>query len=391
MLLEALDLREAYYSAQSKTSINTQKYSEILQSKIKSNEQPCVNLLYQFQGIHKSNILCVAAFYYNNTMYIISGIATRSLMILSCKDIFNSAATKPEEYNKNENDSKECESRIISEMNGLSGPPLYIDIDPKYKRYAFVTCMDGSVYIIDLHSSVTQPKNWIHSTFKHHTKYVIIGRWSHSSQYLLTAGHDNKSTLYRFDRAKSENGDVEFAVHKMHQYVFGGCVEAIAFVSDNEFVISIRNSVYLEYYKIDEGTDSHLLPYLKCNMNAFGDQHCSYAIGDIQISNDGNFILAKTDKENVLLMIRGTEETLKRYYGSHSDAYSYTRCCFSSDDKYIYASHHNDFVIWDAASGKIVCRKGNAHQKTLRDMCFDNKHGVVITASFDRTIKIWAP
>merc|ERR1712130_1033053 len=84
-------------------------------------------------------------------------------------------------------------------------------------------------------------------------------------------------------------------------------------------------------------------------------------IWDIQISNDGNFLLAKTDKENVLLFIKGTEETLKRYYGSHSDAYSYTRCCFSNNDKYVYASHHNDFVIWDVSSTKLIYRQRNAH------------------------------
>ena len=59
--------------------------------------------------------------------------------------------------------------------------------------------------------------------------------------------------------------------------------------------------------------------------------------------------------------------------------------------KYIYASHHNDFVVWNISTSKLIHRVNNAHNKTLRDMIFDKKHSLLITTSFDRTIKIWCP
>ena len=68
----------------------------------------------------------------------------------------------------------------MSELNGLTGPPLYIDVDPKWRRFAFVTCMDGSVYVIDLHSAVESPEEWTFQRLKDHKKYVVIGRWSMS-------------------------------------------------------------------------------------------------------------------------------------------------------------------------------------------------------------------
>eukprot|EP01084_Bolivina_argentea_P153897 268316_1 len=390
VLLEAIDLRNAYYCAQSKSSSNTQNYIDILRSKSTLDEKPCINLLYKFHSIHQSNILCIDIFYYKNITYIICGLATRSLMILSCENIFNYSSQKSDKYNEEEHkyNVKDCKSRIISEINGLNGPPLYIGIDKQYGQYAIIACMDGSIYIIDLYSTILTPNNWKYKCMKHHKKYVIIGRWSDSSKYILTASHDNKSTLYKFEKNNINN---EFNVNKIHQYEFGSCVEAITWISHNEFIISVRNSNFLEYYKIDDNGTDYLQPYLKCNINAFGDSHISFCIGDMHISKNKNFILAKTDHEKVLLMINKSEEILKTYYGSHSDLYTYTRCCFSKYEKYIYASHHNEFVIWDVSTGKLIYRQSNAHKKTLRDMCLDKKHGLIVTASFDRTIKIWSP
>eukprot|EP01084_Bolivina_argentea_P160230 279041_1 len=58
-LLEALDIREAYHTAHSKASYDSSDYIKILKSKQKTDGKPCTNLLYKFDGIHKSNILCI--------------------------------------------------------------------------------------------------------------------------------------------------------------------------------------------------------------------------------------------------------------------------------------------------------------------------------------------
>jgi len=125
-------------------------------------------------------------------------------------------------------------------------------------------------------------------------------------------------------------------------------------------------------------------------MNAYGDNHISYNIGYMQSSSNGIFLLCKTDAERVILFVKGTGQQIHNYYGAHSDNYTYSRCCFSNTEKYIYASHHNDFIIWDIISGNILNRI-QAHSKTLRDMVLDNQSGYLITVSFDRAIKIWCP
>jgi len=127
---------------------------------------------------------------------------------------------------------------------------------------------------------------------------------------------------------------------------------------------------------------------LKCNINSFGDHHISFAIGFLQSSEDGKYLLAKTDQERVILYACKTETQLKTFYGSHSDSFTYTRALFSKDYKYIYASHHNSFIIFDIVNGSVLHRV-DAHDKTLRDMVIDPITGYVITTSFDRSVKVW--
>ena len=97
-------------------------------------------------------------------------------------------------------------------------------------------------------------------------------------------------------------------IEKLHnKYEFEGSIEAITWLKptnniEYNFIISVRSSNYLNYYCIDEthinNNDKHLYPYLKCNINAFGDDHISYCIGDLSIS--------KTD-----IMVKDSEEQLR--------------------------------------------------------------------------------
>jgi len=78
---------------------------------------------------------------------------------------------------------------IISKFTSMKSPCLYIKVDPVYQRWCLCTCMDGSVYLIDLYSCL-QSSNplqslWEYDTWKQHVKYVIMGKWSKDSKYFF--------------------------------------------------------------------------------------------------------------------------------------------------------------------------------------------------------------
>ena len=368
----------------------------------------------------------------------------------------NQDKDKEKEQEESEDESKIGENNknikpvFIGELNGLKGPPLYINISQN--RYALVCCMDGSCYVIDLEYTIVhyiedkKNKNenygngyWRYEHLRSHNKYVVMGKWCKDGKYCVTGSHDHSMNLFFFrdDYAtvsmSRNDKTLESKFLKLkHCYKYDGCVEAMEWIdmiknentntnenkntNDNdckkqekqekqeednyyEFVVAIRGNNYLHYYRMDKmniNTKDWQLrrkynfhsPYIKCNINPFGDDHISYSIGDLKISNDGKFLLAKTDQEKVLLFECESENILRIYYGSHSDLYTYTRCFFSPMNKYIYASHHNSFVVWDIVTGKIV-DKINAHKNTLRDMIIDEKSGHLISISFDKTIKIF--
>ncbi|ETO13168.1 hypothetical protein RFI_24207 [Reticulomyxa filosa] len=173
---------------------------------------------------------------------------------------------------------------------------------------------------------------------------------------------------------------------------FDGCVEAIEWLPRScKFVASVRDNNYLHFYDVQEVENANnesgqvneekkveesrsgdaallqtnlLMPYLKCNVNAFGDDHISFNMCDLKVSKDGNYLFGKTDQEKCILFVNESQDQLRTYYGAHSDPYSYSRIVFSKSMKYIYASHQLHFVVWNAHRAKILYRI-KAHEKTL--------------------------
>ena len=391
ILLESLDLRDAYYSAQKKCDNTTQKaIQEMDNIALNSNEDPCHKLVYQYKNIFKMNVLCVSKFYYDNELYIVSGTANRELQLLSTKGIFSDSINETKDDNKNNDD---CKDRLIKSFTELSGPPLYINVDPKFDRYLVCGCMDGSIYLIDMHSAFNGNKEWKYKKYSDHKKYVVMCKFCYDSKYLISISHDYTLNLYKTASFDNNSNNISGSLKFLISLKFKGALEAIDWLCDTyEFVLGVRNDNYLYYYNVNElHSQKPFKPYIKCNINAFNDDHLSYSIGflkSIKINNN-IFILCKTSQEKILLFLKNTDDHVRIYYGSYSDNYTYTRCFFSFDQKYIYSSHLNDLIIWDIITQKIVSRI-NAHKNTLRDMILDNKKQIIITCSFDKTVKIWA-
>ncbi len=113
------------------------------------------------------------------------------------------------------------------------------------------------------------------------------------------------------------------------------------------------------------------------------------------LSPNGKYLCAATDKSRVIIMDASNGEIIRNLYGHKSDAYFTPRIAWSQNGQYIFGNtqEDNSICVWDIASASIVKRlddkSSSGHTGQVRDMYSSSRSNTLITASYDKTVKVW--
>jgi WD40 repeat protein len=121
------------------------------------------------------------------------------------------------------------------------------------------------------------------------------------------------------------------------------------------------------------------------------DNHVSFAVMHLAPSPNGKYICAATDtSRNIILQVQ-TSNIIRDLYGHKNDGYSQPRIAWSCNGQYIFGNTQDDgsICVWDIASGKIVT-KLEGHGSPIRDVFSSKVTDTVVTASFDKCVKVWS-
>eukprot|EP00055_Hartaetosiga_balthica_P000349 m.136296 g.136296 ORF g.136296 m.136296 type:complete len:447 (-) comp10588_c0_seq1:852-2192(-) len=339
---------------------------------------------------HKKNILCCRL---SDAGVLISGGADRNL-------VFGNIDGLPEV-------AIPSSSTVITET--YKAPVLCVDMHPHLPLY-LIGLMDGATHIVDHKGTIVfeGPK---------HSKYVVRVGWSPCGNYFCSASYDKSLQVWKRVETEENGAMVTFAHAKTFRY--DGSVECFVFThpfvskdgdekdtdSENresekricedgvsteeiwELIVGVRGDCCLRCYRINDPD------YIECviNMNELGDDFVSFSARDLSVSHNGKYLLVATDKDRVLLISRAARCLVKVFYGASNDEYSNPRCCWDSTGNYVFAtSQTNEVIVWEARTQRMVT-KLEGHTAAIRDMHFSNKNNVLVTASFDKTIKVWGP
>ncbi|EGD82210.1 hypothetical protein, variant [Salpingoeca rosetta] len=305
-------------------------------------------------------------------------------------------------------------------------PILCVDYNPT-NNLMLVGGMDGATNVLDMEGNVVQagPK---------HRKYVVRVRWSPCGQYFATASYDGTAELWargtstrsKGDDGGSGNGDNSGEEYeRLQQFHFEGNVECVTFAppldtaadtggdgddnnsddgdddgddgDDNngsggddgkegrpgQLLICARGECCLHVYDIACKQTDYI------NMNELLDDYVSFSAMDACVSPDGRYVLVATDRDRLILLSRQHKCLLKVFYGASNGQYSNPRCCFHPSGAYVYASSEaNDVVVWETTTQKVVQRlKG--HSKVIRDMHMCSAHEMLVTCSYDKSVRFW--
>lgn len=164
-------------------------------------------------------------------------------------------------------------------------------------------------------------------------------------------------------------------------------METILFTSQSVFVVAAREVAYLRYYNTkDLGSPKNVT--VNGADKAF-DTHSSFNILNLALSDDGVLLAAATDKDRIIVFQTNTPHIVCNLYGHKASPFSNPRVTFNAAGNCVVAtSEDNKLFTWDLRDGKIVSVIDDVHKGTIRDMA-GGAGGTIVTASFDKSVKIW--
>jgi WD40 repeat protein len=278
-----------------------------------------------------------------------------------------------------------------------SGPVLSMHFNPKRPELLLATCMNGGHSILDV--SKENPEHSLLQSLVEHKKYVVCGKWNPAGTHYVTGSHDGTVQLYgpstpssaiAAASSSSSSSPVSPVIgwRRIGQIEFSANVEAVEWIDAESFYVAVREDNYLHHIGIASGDLRELSKY---NTNEFGDDHISFSVLDMALAPGGNAVMLATDHHRVILMQAASGHQIRNFYNLPNDGYSTPRLAFSPGGKFAYVTCQDKTVgVMEVAAGKVVHRM-KGHEINVRDVSVQPCSGRVLTCSFDKSARVWAP
>jgi len=297
-------------------------------------------------------------------------------------------------------------------------------------------CMDGSVTLV---AYAMEPGGTMRARPLgngqeiRHSKYVKFVLWSPDGTLLVTGSADGTVQFTSLSSSSSSfmpstsTGDDEYMndaedthqndvlIHKVRTLHLAGPVEAGCLLdAGTRFCLYERGTHYLSYFDLK---DDFKMTKQSLNGSVTGgfDEHVSFTVMHLCLSPDETCICAATDvSRNIVLQVlsktatgdgAGTHDIIRDLYGHKNDGYSQPRVAWSKNGQYVFGTTQEDcnICVWDIASAAIVQRLGGTaadgtdggmgvnigHKGQIRDIYSSTVSDTLVSASFDKTVKVW--
>lgn len=288
----------------------------------------------------------------------------------------------------------------------LTAPVIQLSFS-KTDQVLAAGCMDGSVHFIGYSLVMGKVKAWKMSTNEgkpvKYSKYVKSIAWSPTDNIVASCSSDGTATLVKVTRSTESDHDTMMisdddndtlkqsaSLKEVKSFHFKGAVETLCFTNNGSVLILYeRETSYLTYIDLNDGFK---LSTYSINGDVCGgfDGHVSFAILQLALSPDGKYICAATDASRNIVMKVGSSNIVRDLYGHKNDSFSNPRVAWSQNGQYIFGNTQEDcsLLVWDVASSKIV-KLLKGHDGQLRDIYSSKSSDIVVTASFDKSCRVW--
>lgn len=172
---------------------------------------------------------------------------------------------------------------------------------------------------------------------------------------ILTNSYDNTVCL--------SSVSAEGVITVKNRYYFRYTCDAMTFCPKHRsIIICERNQHYINYIQIDS-QEKNEVPI----NHIAGDFHVSFCITDLQLIHDEEYVLALTDKGNIIVYKYGENLHIQVIHGGSMLSDSYYNGCIAVDDReknVISICADNTVKVFSMYSGKEI-QQLTGHTKTV--------------------------
>ncbi|KAL4457940.1 hypothetical protein ABPG75_012805 [Micractinium tetrahymenae] len=120
-----------------------------------------------------------------------------------------------------------------------------------------------------------------------------------------------------------------------------------------------------------------------------GDDHVSFSAAHLALSPCGRLLLVSADNGRLVVYERLGWTQVRSIIGLPTEQFHQFAAAWHSSGHYIMAAAaHGGLCIFHLGSAKRVATVA-AHAKNLRALAYDARNNLLLTCSFDRTVKMW--
>lgn len=245
-----------------------------------------------------------------------------------------------------------------------------------------VGSMDGSVSMLHASSGACL------QTMRVHSKYVVRVCWAPDGEHFLSASWDGHVCVYTASPGRQhEAGSGTCCFQKLGALPFASAVQDVTFLPGSDrIVVALRGTNYLRIRKFPDLQDGEE----RVNMNQLGDDHISFTASHLSVSPNGKYLLVSTDGARILLLrISNWSHLSTQIYGLPLDNFHNPIALWHASGFYIMASAAaGQIYTFHVGSGKVVS-KYKAHEQNVRWIDYDPKRNLLLTCSFDRSVRVF--
>lgn len=223
----------------------------------------------------------------------------------------------------------------------------------------FASCGgDKAVIVWDVMTSRIRAK------LRHHDSRVNAVAYNEEGNVLASAGYDRKLCLWDL---LSRSRDP---------------IQTMTDAKDSVTAVLIQG-----HEIISASVDGTVLTY-DVRMGKIHIDHLHSAVTSLQISGDGNCLLAGCIDNTVKLLDRSTGELLNTYSGHKSGQYR-VGCAMSADDAFVLAgSEDGDVFVWDLVDCSVT-HKLKGHRGVVCDVAYHPTKPIAVSSAVDGSIIVW--
>eukprot|EP00762_Andalucia_godoyi_P007041 ANDGO_07701.mRNA.1 putative WD repeat-containing protein K04G11.4 len=308
---------------------------------------PVSTLRYCMKDYHKGNMLCVKFMESGGQDLVLTGGADKQVCIVDYEN-----------------------SSVRSSLNGFQSAVLEVDLHPVQKKKMLAAEMAGFFSTFDLETGTRLFAE------KYSIKYINRCVFSPDGKYFAVGSYDHTVAVYSAEDMSNPA--------RIRDFKFPSTVESMVFTPDSRTLIAaVRDDCYLSYIQMATMTID------KVNMNANGDEHCSFNIMDLVVHPEGKYLLSCTDRSRLIMTTTDRALHARNFYGCVNDEYSMPRCAFDPKKEYVYASSQDRKVyVWDVFNQSVV-QKLDHDGEIVRDIDLHPSGNLLATVGFGKTLRIF--